>query len=53
MARPTRLDLEGGWHHVLNRGTERCVIFRGPVCYRHFIELLAQLPKRFGVRIHG
>jgi putative transposase len=53
MARPTRLDLEGAWYHVLNRGIERRPIFKSAKCYSHFVELLAQLPKRFGVRIHG
>ena len=53
MARPTRLDLEGGWYHVLNRGIERRSIFRSSKCYSHFVELLSQLPKRFGLRIHG
>jgi putative transposase len=53
MARPTRLDLEGGWYHVLNRGIERRSIFKSSNCYSHFVELLSRLPKRFGVRIHG
>ena len=53
MARPTRLDLEGGWYHVLNRGIERRSIFKSSKCYSHFVELLSQLPKHFGVRIHG
>ena len=53
MARPTRLDLEGGWYHVLNRGIERRSIFKSSKCYSHFVELLSQLPKRFGLRIHG
>jgi REP element-mobilizing transposase RayT len=53
MARPTRLDIEGGWYHVVNRGIEKRVIFRGVSGYEHFIELLAKLPQRFGVRVHG
>jgi len=53
MARPTRLDLEGGWYHVLNRGIERRSIFKSSKCYSHFVELLSRLPKRFGVQIHG
>jgi REP-associated tyrosine transposase len=53
MARPTRLDLEGGWYHVLNRGIDRHTIFKSSNCYSQFVELLSQLPKRFGVRIHG
>jgi putative transposase len=53
MARPTRLDLEGGWYHVLNRGIERRSIFKSAKCYSRFVELLGRLPARFGVRIHG
>jgi putative transposase len=53
MARPTRLDIAGGWYHVVNRGIERRVIFRGTAGYGHFIELLAKLPERFGLRVHG
>ena len=53
MARPIRLDVEGGWYHMLNRGIERKVIFRDPQYYSHFIELLSRLPGRFGVRVHG
>src|SRR5258707_3224571 len=53
MARPTRLDLEGGWYHVLNRGIDRRTIFKSSDCYSHIVELLSRLPKRFGVRIHG
>ncbi len=50
MARPTRLDLEGGWYHVLNRGIERRSIFQSLKCYSHFVELLSQLAKHFGVQ---
>jgi putative transposase len=53
MARPTRLDIEGGWYHVVNRGIERRPIFRGVNGYEHFLELLAKLPQRFGIRVHS
>jgi putative transposase len=53
MARPTRLDVEEGWYHVVNRGIEKRVIFRGVSGYEHFVELLAKLPQRFGLRVHG
>ena len=48
MARPTRLDIEDGWYHVVNRGIERRTIFRGAKAYEHFIALLSKLPQRFG-----
>ncbi|MBV8214127.1 MAG: transposase [Verrucomicrobia bacterium] len=53
MARPTRLDIEGGWYHVVNRGIERRTIFRGASSYQHFVGLLSKLPQRFGLRLHG
>jgi putative transposase len=53
MARPTRIDVAGGWYHVVNRGIERRRIFRNEECFRHFEQLLSNLPQRFGVRIHG
>jgi putative transposase len=53
MARPTRLEIEGGWYHVINRGIEGRSIFRGAASYEHFIGLMAKLPQRFGLRVHG
>ncbi len=29
MARPSRVDVRGGWYHVTARGNERQPIFRG------------------------
>jgi putative transposase len=53
MARPTRIDFPGAWYHVFNRGIEKRLIFRSTRCYERFLELLAILPGRFGVRLHG
>ena len=53
MARPTRLEIAGGWHHVVNRGIERRAIFRAEGNYEHFLELLAKAAARFAVRVHG
>src|SRR5260221_5630132 len=52
MARPLRIAIEDGWYHVINRGIERRSIFRSPADSRHFLQLLAQLPTRFGLLIH-
>jgi putative transposase len=38
---------------VVNRGIERRMIFRGVSGYEHFIGLLAKLPQRFGLGVHG
>ena len=53
MARPTRLDIEGGWYHVVNRGIEKRTIFRGTAGYERFLALLSKLPQRFGLKVHG
>ena len=53
MARALRIDIAGGWYHILNRGIERRAIFSGPEDYRHFLELLCELPERYQVKIHG
>ena len=53
MARPTRLEIAGGWYHVVNRGIERRAIFRAEGNYEHFLELLAKAVARFAVRVHG
>jgi putative transposase len=53
MARPTRIDLPGGWYHVLNRGIEKRSIYRSDRCRERFVELLSQLPERFGIRLHS
>jgi putative transposase len=53
MARSLRIDVPDGWYHVFNRGVERRQIFPDERSNLHFLELLACLPSRFGVRIHG
>jgi putative transposase len=53
MARPTRIDVEGGWYHVVNRGIERRAIFKDERAYRHFVELVSKLPERFELKVHG
>ena len=53
MARPWRLDIPGGWYHVINRGVEKRQIFPDENSNQHFLELLGKLPERFAVRIHG
>jgi hypothetical protein len=42
MARPMRLDIEGGWYYVVNQGIEIRVISE-VVPEEHFIELSAHL----------
>ena len=53
MSRALRIDIAGGWYHILNRGIERRAIFRVPEDYRHFLELVGELPERYKVKIHA
>jgi REP element-mobilizing transposase RayT len=53
MARPLRILRPGGRYHVTARGNERRAIFRDDRDRRRFLELLAELPTRFGTRLHG
>jgi len=53
MARPLRVDVEGGWYHVVARGIERREIVETDRDYEHFLELLAEMSERYGVEIHA
>lgn len=51
MARSLRVEFPGARHHVTARGNERRNIFRDDHDRLHFVELLAELPERFGVQV--
>ena len=53
MARPLRIELSGGLYHLTSRGNERRAIFRDTRDREHFLELLAELPERFGTILYG
>ena len=53
MARPLRIDIEGGWYHVMSRGIERRVIFLDDSFHFHFLDLLGEMTERFGVEVHA
>ena len=53
MARPLRIEIPWGRYHLCARGNERRDIFRDDRDRQHFLELLAELPERFGTRMHA
>ena len=53
MARPVRIDVRNAWYHITARGIERRKIFLGPRYCEHFLELLEEMGKRYGVEIHA
>jgi len=53
MARPLRVDIEGGWYYVVSRGIERRAIFEDDQDRWDFLDLLTALPQRFRVAVHA
>jgi hypothetical protein len=46
MARALRLEVAGGWYHVVNRGIERRRLFTCREDYRRFLAVLAMMPNK-------
>lgn len=53
MARALRIERVGGRFHATARGNERKNIFRDDTHRFHFLELLWEMPERFGVVLRG
>ena len=53
MPRPPRIDYEGAWHHVMNRGRNREIIFRNDDDLLAFLDELQRVVGRFGVEVHA
>ncbi|HEV2331620.1 MAG TPA: transposase [Gammaproteobacteria bacterium] len=53
MARPLRIEFEGAWYHVMNRGAGRRAIFKTDADRRYFLKLLEAVSERFNVEIHA
>ncbi len=51
MARPLRIDFNGAWHHVMNRGRQRENIFHDAQDYKAFIDLLKSTSEMFRVNV--
>jgi putative transposase len=53
MARPLRVNVGGGWYHVMHRGIERRTIFEDVRDHEHFLELLGEVVERYRFVIHA
>ena len=53
MARPLRIQFEGAWYHVMNRGACRLPIFKSDQHRELFLELLAETVQVFNIEIHA
>ncbi|BAN02148.1 transposase [Ilumatobacter coccineus] len=52
MGRTQRIDWEGAWHHVMNRGAGRRIVFRDDDDRACFVRLVSELEERFGLEVH-
>src|SRR5438132_2071692 len=53
MARPLRIEYEGAWYHVMNRGISHQAIYKTIDHRRMFLDLLAEISSKFFVEIHA
>jgi len=51
MARPLRIEYDGAWYHIMNRGMARHPIFLNDDHYHMFIELLVEIHNRYQAEI--
>jgi len=51
MARPRRIQFEGAFYHIFNRGVEKRPIFLDERDYKTFLHLLAETASEFQLRI--
>lgn len=53
MARPLRIQFEGAWYHVMNRGVNRARLFFNNKHRYAFFNLLHETKKIYGIEIHA
>lgn len=53
MSRPLRIEYEGAWYHVMNRGAARRRVFHTDSQRRYFLSLLGETAQRFNADWHA
>ena len=53
MVRPQRVEYEGAYYHVMNRGQGRQNVYHGERYYEYFLDCLEQAHKRFALEVHA
>ena len=53
MPRPLRIEYEGAWYHVMNRGVNRQNIFFNSKHNELFLKLLEEISIKFHVEVHS
>ena len=52
MTRPLRIEYEGAWYHVMNRGANRQTVFASERDRLAFLALLGEVSEIFAVEVH-
>ena len=53
MPRPPRIEYEGGYYHVMNRGRGRRLIFYGNRYYQAFLDTITEVHQRYSVIVQA
>ncbi|MES2217166.1 MAG: transposase [Pseudomonadota bacterium] len=53
MSRPLRIEYEGAFYHVMNRGIDRQKIFRTTEHWLMFLELLKEISVKYFIELHA
>ncbi len=53
MSRPLRIEYDGAWYHVMNRGSGAGDIFSDERDGEAFLGLLGEVSERFGIEVHA
>jgi len=53
MSRPLRIEYQGAWYHVMNRGAGYRAIFKTSKHFEIFLKLLKEVSHLFSAEIHG
>lgn len=53
MARPTRNDYPGAWHHIWQRGARRAAIFHKDLHCHLFFDVIDEAVQRRGIEVHA
>lgn len=53
MARPLRVEFDGAWYHVMNRGADRQQVFFSRSDRRRFLDLLGEVTEIYAIEIHA
>ena len=53
MSRALRIEYEGAWYHIMNRGAGKQIIFHNETHYNLFLKLLSEIHNRYRIEVHA